>query len=79
MSLGTLVLGFEGQIWFQSEHKTSFNKSNHKLFCLFANIGFNINFLFAIFARAPCRSRDVCQNECNLAFDNKRKCLALQN
>ncbi len=54
MSLGTLVLGFEGQISFQSEHKTSFNKSNHKLICLLVNVGFNIHFSFAIFARAPC-------------------------
>ncbi len=59
MSLGTLVLSFEGHILFQSEHMTSFNKSNHKLTCLLANVGFNIHFLFAIFARAPCTLNNV--------------------
>ncbi len=54
MSLGTLVLGFEDQIWFQTEPKTYFNKCNHKLPCFLAYVGFNIHFSFAIFARAPC-------------------------
>ncbi len=54
MSLGTLVLGFEDQIWFQTEPKTFFNKCNHKLPCFLSYVGFNIHFSFAIFARAPC-------------------------
>ncbi len=49
MTLGTLVLDFEDQIWFQTELKASFNKCIHKLTRLLAQVGFNIHFFVCHF------------------------------
>ncbi len=55
MSLGNLVLSFEGQIWFQTEHKTFLNKWNYKSTCLLSNSGFTTNFFLPFSLAHPVK------------------------